>query len=94
MSEFNFVCMNEFWDKATEDALLQPRPDEHIYDLNVNEDMFDILVRAQCFKSKGEARRNWKRTGKEVPQGFSDFTGIGKFRTRITIWIPVADPTP
>ena len=48
-------------------------------------DMYDILVKCSIFLSKSDARKNWSRTGKEIPFGFSDFEKIGKLNHRITI---------
>ena len=92
--EFNFIDFNDFWDAGTETALFQTTPDDRCLPIGQNEDMFDLLVRTGIFKSKGDARRNWKLTGKDIPPGFSDFQGIGKHRHRITIWVPVEDKEP
>jgi len=51
-------------------------------------DMYDILVLVDLFQSKGEAKKNWKRTGQSVPEGFSDFERVGKRKNRLTIWNP------
>jgi hypothetical protein len=51
-------------------------------------DIYDILVKASIFKSKGDARKNWTRTGKEIPWGFNDFENIGKLKHRIVIYKP------
>jgi hypothetical protein len=88
--EFNFVIDNEnFLDN--EDLI------ESLFDLNETEtvqivpstfDVFDMLVDAGLFRSKSEARKNWKRTGKDVPEGFTDIKDIGKLHNRLTIWNP------
>ena len=52
-------------------------------------DMYDILLLAGLFKTRSHAKRDWKRTGKEVPDGFSDFTRIGKKLGKLTIWKPI-----
>lgn len=91
--EFNFVMVNEHWTPETEKALFQFQPGESARCglIKPGMDMFDILVQCAIFKSKGEARKNWKLTGKDIPLGFTDFKGIGKMKHRITIWIPVND---
>lgn len=52
-------------------------------------DMFDLLVRLGAFPSKGAARKNWKKTGKEIPPGWTHLIGIGKFRRELAIWNPI-----
>lgn len=52
-------------------------------------DMYDLLVRVGLFPSKGQARKNWQRTGPEIPWGFSDF--VFKKGRRITILRPTID---
>jgi len=91
--EFNFVIDNEnFLDN--EDLI------ESLFGLNETEtvqivpstfDVFDMLVDAGLFRSKSEARKNWKRTGKDVPEGFTDIKDIGKLHKRLTIWNPKKD---
>lgn len=51
-------------------------------------DMYDILVMSNLFKSKSDAKRNWTRTGKEVPCGWSEFKKIGKLNSHLCIWNP------
>lgn len=52
-------------------------------------DMYDVLVEFGLFASRSDARKNWTRTGQEIPNGFSDFEGIGKRNNRLTIWKPI-----
>ena len=91
--EFNFVIDNENL-RNNEDLI------ESLFNLDANEpvrmvpmeldfDMFDILVETGLFRSKSEARKNWKRTEKEIPDGFTDIKNIGKLHHRLTIWKPV-----
>jgi len=49
-------------------------------------DMFDILVMLNLFKNKGQAKKNWKKTGRDIPNGFSHFTRLGKFNSAISIF--------
>lgn len=58
---------------------------ENVIHLPEGVDMYDILVEFSIFSSKSDAKKNWNRTGKEIPFGFSDFEKIGKFNHRITI---------
>ena len=51
-------------------------------------DMFDFLLMLGLFKSRGQARKNWKNTGAEIPRGWTEFNGLGKFRKSLCIWHP------
>jgi len=48
-------------------------------------DMYDVLVLAGIFSSKGQARKNWTRTDANIPKGFSDFRNIGKLHKRLCL---------
>lgn len=50
--------------------------------------MIDLLIHLGVFKSRGQAKKNWKGP-QEIPEGFSDFTGIGKLRRELWILNPV-----
>lgn len=52
-------------------------------------DMYDLLVMLEVFPSKAQARKNWKRSGQEIPYGYSDFEKIGKLSNRLTIFKPM-----
>jgi hypothetical protein len=52
-------------------------------------DMYDILVLFKIFSSKSEARKNWERTGKEIPPGYNEFKNIGKQKKALYIWNPI-----
>ena len=52
-------------------------------------DMFDLLVELGIFSSKSQALKNWKRSGRDIPLGFSDFERIGKLNNRLTILNPM-----
>lgn len=85
--EFNFVILN---DNFNPDLISTLFNDEDIQSItNTSLDMFDILVMTGLFRSKSEARKNWKRTGKNIPEGFTDIKNIGKLHHRLTIWNPI-----
>lgn len=58
--------------------------------------MFDLLVKAGIFPSKGQARNAWPSLKQkfglpgdgEVPEGWTDLEGIGKLKHRISILKP------
>ena len=52
-------------------------------------DMWTLLWKAHLFTSKSEAKKNWKRTGRDIPEGFSMFERIGKMNTNLYIFNPV-----
>jgi hypothetical protein len=49
--------------------------------------IYDILVVAGCFESKGQARKNWQGI-KEIPTGYSEFGPVGKSKVHFFIWNP------
>jgi len=49
--------------------------------------IYDILVDAGCFESKGQARKNWQGV-KEIPVGYSEIGPIGKQKLMLFIWNP------
>lgn len=65
--------------------------DEPIVVQPASSSMYDLLVLLGAFTSKGQARKNWSRSGRDVPPGFSDFDGIGKMRHRLTVLNPTPD---
>jgi hypothetical protein len=90
MNEFNFVVLNEFVRGDEGNLFFGGEPFEFEFVLP-DADMFDLLVKAGCFSSKGQARKNWMRTGPKIPDGFSDFTGIGKLKKRVTVLKPMPE---
>ena len=50
-------------------------------------DIYDILVQAGAFESKGQARKNWRGI-KEIPTGYSEIGPIGKQKLMLFIWNP------
>ena len=45
-------------------------------------DIFDLLVAAKCFKSKNEARKNWRGI-QSIPDGYFEIGPVGKSRVMI-----------
>lgn len=72
--ELNEFCLEE---------ILQPdTPDDWIL-MGTASTWPDILVRVGLFKSKGQAKKNWKH-GVEVTPGFHLHT-VGKLRTELAV---------
>lgn len=85
--EINIVVENEFLEQNRD--LLKPLfGDEVIEFVTPEANMFDILVKHEFFKSKGDAKKNWGRTGRDIPEGFTDLEHIGKKHRRLTIYNP------
>lgn len=93
-SDFNFIIVNEHF-KPGDDVLFFGNNEKIIFiDCPVWHktgdrfiDIYDLLVFAKLFSSKGVARKNWKRQG--IPQGFEEFKNIGKFNKSMTIFNPI-----
>ena len=83
----NFVIKNKYYE--TEKDLIHHLFDGEKYELLEDVDMYDVLKIAGIFRSKSEARKNWKRTGKEIPKGYNEFLNIGKLHNQIFIFNPV-----
>lgn len=88
-NQFNIIINNEHL--VPNKDLIKPLFGDEDTVIIPNVDMFDILTACEIFKSKGQARKNWKKTGQDVPPGFTDITGIGKLNKRLTIWNPIED---
>ena|ERR1700756_5418733 len=58
--------------------------------INPNEeDMYDLIVQLGVFPSKGQARKNWKKTNQIIPNGWSEFV-VAKHPPRfLYIWNPI-----
>jgi len=48
--------------------------------------VFSILVDFGIFKSRSQARKNWNKSGKDIPEGLSHFTRIGKKKHEFAIF--------
>jgi hypothetical protein len=80
----NFVIVNRHWDPSLEEPLFG----EPVQRLEATVDIYDVLVAAGVFSSRSQARKNWKQTGPEVPEGFSMWC-VGKTRKLVTLWLPM-----
>ncbi len=93
-TEFNFIITNEHF-KSGDDVLFFGNDEKIIFiecpiwnktgDRPI--DIYDLLVYAGLFPSKGIARKNWNRSG--IPLGFEQFKNIGKLKKSITILNPI-----
>ena len=52
-------------------------------------DMWDILVNFQFFAKRSDAKKNWKNSGMEIPDGWNEFLAIGKKRRNLWVWKPL-----
>ena len=85
-NEFNFIIDSGHVQSQDRKMVFDNEP---INEMRNDTDMFDLLVTCNVFPSKSIARKCWKKTGRKIPDGFSDFTKIGKMWKRITIWNPI-----
>lgn len=94
LSEIKFIVDNEWLDLKEAESYFK---DWCVLDfhwkhsplilISPNVDMYDVLVACGLFKSKGEAKKNWKKSGKEIPNGITEFSNLGKHRMiSILIW--------
>ena len=86
--EINIIVKNEFFED-NKDLIPLLFDEEPLIFVSPETDMFTILKDHVFFKSKSDARRNWKKTDQEIPLGFTDLTKIGKLNRRLTIWNPI-----
>ena len=80
------ICNDNVKDRDRTDLF----PDEEIVHIlwpGHGKDMYDLLVLIEAFNSKSQARKNWKLTGKDIPEGWSEFF-IGKQKRHLCIWNP------
>lgn len=80
MKEFNFIKSEKYTDR---ELFFGPLKETDLFiEIEDKWTMIDIMIKAEIFKSKSDARRNnWN---KEIPFGFTDFYA-GKYKNRITI---------
>ena len=86
MSEFNYVVpagnMTAFDWNLVKEVVMDREPYEV---LDRRATIYDVLVKAGVFRSKNEARRNWKRG--PLKEGLNDFKDVGKLRHRIFVQV-------
>jgi len=86
--DFNFIILNDSNQSGDAELFFGDHEgnlhDDITIEITPDKDMYDILVMTNIFKSKGDARKNWTKTGKEIPWGFSYFR-VGKLRHTICI---------
>jgi hypothetical protein len=88
MQELNIVVLNANF-ASNSDMIVKLFGDEGLEVVNPLKDMYDLLVMLGVFSSKSEARKNWIRTGKEIPPGYNEFKNIGKQKKALYIWNPM-----
>lgn len=84
MHEFNFIVNNEYHRPDDADVFFDGEECELV---PPGTDMFDILVRCGIFPSKSQARKDG-RWPQEIPPGWNDYQGLGRWKKRITIFNP------
>jgi hypothetical protein len=85
--DINIVVKNQYFKSESD---LMPHlfgPEQGEIKLIPQMSMWDVLVDSKLFKSKSDARKNWDKTGGDIPPGFNQFV-VGKKKTLLTIWNP------
>ena len=80
--ELNVIVQNEFLRGDEAHLFFQ---DELVIFVAPGTSVYELLVTLGAFQSRGQARKNWTQSTAEIPEGFSDFAGIGKLRRTLTI---------
>lgn len=88
--EINLVVLNKNL-AGNEDLIFRLYDgEEDIEYISEDLDMYDVLVKFNLFSSRSDAKRTWKRSGQKIPEGFSDFPRIGKYKVNLYIWNPTS----
>ena len=61
--------------------------EEPVIVLPNDSDMYDVLVAGGFFKSKGDAKKNWQRTGRDIELGFNSWV-IGRVPKALFVFKP------
>ena len=78
------VCVGSFVTERDIDLLFGRSQAIHKFDTTT---IFDVLVLAGLFESKGQARKNWKGI-QTIPSGWTELHGLGKSKLSIFLWNP------
>lgn len=87
MKEFNFVIKNEFLEERDVELFFGEKDVENLQTLDKDSTLWDILVLAGIFPSKGQARKDPKFKDGTLHDGVTNFI-VGKKKTRIFIFKP------
>jgi hypothetical protein len=84
-NDLNFVVVNEHFCPVLAEIIFDGEPFEEVGERT----MWDLVTLLGMFPSKSQARKNWNKTGQEIPQGFTHLENLGKLNHEIAIWNPV-----
>ncbi|MHA2274844.1 MAG: hypothetical protein ACXAC2_03720 [Candidatus Kariarchaeaceae archaeon] len=88
--EINIIVMNDHFEDNKHLIPLLFEDWDIIHYVNTDINMYDILVKYEFFSSNGDCKRKWNKTGRDIPNGYTDIIQIGKFNRNLTIWNPVS----
>ena len=89
--EWNIIVSNEFHRPDDQRLFFS---NEECIKISPNSTMLDILVMAEIFPSKGQARKNGWSAGKEtIPSGWTEIV-VGKLKHKFFILNPTKDNLP
>jgi hypothetical protein len=83
MDYLNVMIDNGYIEENDREMLFPENEEVRVIDLNI--DIFDLLVDLGAFQSKGQAKKNF--SVKKIPEGWSEFY-VGKLRRHLCIWNP------
>jgi len=83
MRELNICFKNDAFE-LNKDLINIIFGEEEVMFVDENFDIFDALVLIGVFKSKTQARKNWKRG--MIKGGYQEFLRLGKFNKNLYIW--------
>jgi hypothetical protein len=86
--DVNIAVRNEAFDDSLAAILFSGEPFEIV---DPETDMWSIVTEMGLFPSKGQARKNWNKTGQEIPTGFTELEKLGKLNHTLTIWNPIGE---
>jgi hypothetical protein len=87
--DFNVVIDNEHLEDNKDLLPILFGENTSLSTFEANDDMFTVLVDFGLFSSRSEAKKNWVRTGRDIPEGWSAFEGIGKKKHNLYIFKPI-----
>jgi hypothetical protein len=87
VDSLNVIVSNEFVREFDRNTLFPDEEDVLVLRPGHNKDMFNLLVILGAFTSRSQAKKNWTKTDRNIPAGWSEFF-VGKKRRHLCTWNP------
>jgi len=88
MKDFNIIINKDYFLDGDWELFFGDNDDiiigECIFEDN-NKDLFDIFVKYLGYSSKKECKRNFSKYSQIIPDGYSEYTRIGKLKHNLYI---------